>query len=457
MALAEWVSAGEPPFDLWAVDIRRFGPNHRDPAWVRGRTLEAYARHYSIAWPAEEFRSGRPLRRSPLYDRLKERGACFGEKLGFERPNWFADHALGETPEDCYSFTKPGWFEAVGREHRACRETAAIFDQTSFAKALLAGDGAEAALSWIAANNVAKAPGSVIYTQMLNRNGGIECDLTVTRLDRDRYYIVTGTGFATHDFDWIKRSVPEGVNATLIDVTSSRAVLALMGPRARDILVSCCADDLSNAAFPFMTAREICLAGAPVLAIRVTYVGELGWELHIPVEFAASVYDRLMAAGAPLGLVNAGYRAIESLRLEKGYRAWGADIGPDHTPLMAGLAWAVKSKSDQPFQGREALEQEATKPLPRRLAGFSIEDPAVTLLGRETIYRDGERVGWLSSGGYGYSIGQAIGYGYVRNANGVGEEFLQAGEYELDVAGERVLARLSLTAFVDPKGVRVRA
>jgi 4-methylaminobutanoate oxidase (formaldehyde-forming) len=457
MALAEWVSAGGPPFDLWAVDIRRFGPNHRDPAWVRGRTLEAYARHYSIAWPAEEFRSGRPLRRSPLYDRLKDRGACFGEKLGFERPNWFADCALGETPEDRCSFTKPGWFDAVGREHRACRETAAIFDQTSFAKALLVGNGAEAALSWIAANNVAKASGSVIYTQMLNRKGGIECDLTVTRLDRDRYYIVTGTGFATHDFDWIKRSIPEGANATLIDVTSSRAVLALMGPRARDILFSCCADDLSNAAFPFMTAREICLAGAPVLAIRVTYVGELGWELHIPVEFAASVYDRLMEAGAPLGLVNAGYRAIESLRLEKGYRAWGADIGSDHTPRMAGMSWAVKLKSDQPFLGREALEQEATKPLPRRLAGFSVEDPAVTLLGRETIYRDGERVGWLSSGGYGYSIGQAIGYGYVRNVNGVGEEFLQAGEYELDVAGERVRARLSLIPFVDPKGVRMRA
>lgn len=279
----------------------------------------------------------------------------------------------------------------------------------------------------------------------------------MTRLDRDRYYIVTGTGFATHDFDWIKRSIPEGANATLIDVTSSRAVLALMGPRARDILSSCCSDDVSNVAFPFMTAREIRLAGAPVLAIRVTYVGELGWELHIPVEFAVSVYDRLMEAGAPFGLVNAGYRAIESLRLEKGYRAWGADIGPDHTLLMAGLSWATKLKSDQPFQGREALEQETMKPLARRLVGFCVEEPEVTLLGRETIYRDGERVGWLSSGGYGYSMGQAIGYGYVRNPNGVSEEFLQAGKYELEVAGERVRARLSLSPFVDPKGGRLRA
>lgn len=457
MALAEWVADGEPPFDLWAVDIRRFGPNHADPEWARTRTLEAYARHYSIAWPAEEYRSGRPLRRSPLYDRLKERGACFGEKMGFERPNWFADLSAGEIAEDRYSFAKPGWFEAVGREHRACREAAALFDQTSFAKALLVGRDAEAALSWIAANNVAKPPGGVIYTQMLNRKGGIECDLTVTRLDHDRYYIVTGTGFATHDFDWIRRSIPQSANATLIDVTSARAVLALMGPRARDILSSCCADDVSNAAFPFMTAREIRLAGAPVLAIRVTYVGELGWELHIPVEFAVSVYDRLMAAGENFGLANAGYRAIESLRLEKAYRAWGADIGPDHSPLMAGLGWAVKLKTDQPFQGREALEKAAGSPPPRRLVGFSVEDPEVTLLGRETIYRNGERVGWLSSGGFGYSIGKPIGYGYVRHDQGVTLEFARAGDYELDVAGERVRAFVSLEPFVDPKGTRVRA
>ena len=355
MALAEWVADGEPPYDLWPVDIRRFGAGHKDPNWVRARTLEAYARHYSIAWPAEEYQSGRPLRRSPLYERLKAAGACFGEKMGFERPNWFADAAAGETPEDRYSFTRPGWFEAVGREHRACRTAAALFDQTSFAKAMLVGRDAESALSWIAANNVAKPPGSVIYTQMLNHKGGIECDLTVTRIDRDRFYIVTGTGFATHDFDWIRRSIPEKMDATLVDATSANCVLALMGPRARDILQSCCDDDLSNAAFPFMTAREIRLAGAPVLAIRVTYVGELGWELHIPVEFAVAVHDRLSEAGAPFGLANAGYRAIESLRLEKGYRAWGADIGPDHTPPMAGLGWAVKLKSGLPFQGRDAL------------------------------------------------------------------------------------------------------
>ncbi|NUJ80646.1 GcvT family protein [Methylocystis sp. FS] len=457
MALAEWAADGEQPFDLWPVDIRRFGAPHRDPSWVRVRTLEAYARHYSIAWPFEEFTSGRPLRRSPLYDRLKAKGACFGEKMGFERPNWFADVSVGEAPRDRYSFGRPGWFDAVGREHRACREAAALFDQTSFAKALIVGKDAEAALSWIAANTVAKPPGAVTYTQLLNRKGGIECDLTITRLSMDRFYVVTGTAFGTHDFDWIRRSIPEGMDAQVIDVTSANSVLALMGPRAREILQSCCDYDLSNVAFPFMSAREIRLAGAPVLAIRVTYVGELGWELHIPVDFAVSVYDALIEAGAPFCLVDAGYRAIESLRLEKGYRAWGSDIGPDHTPPMAGLGWAVKMKFGAPFQGRDALIEVGANPLPRLLAGFVVDDPEIALLGRETIYRNGLRVGWLSSGGYGYSIGKAIGYGYVRNSEGVDPAFVLSGEYQLEIAGERRPATVSLSPFYDPKGERLRA
>ncbi len=356
MALAEWVADGQPPYDLWPVDLRRFGRNHRDAGWVRTRTMEAYRKHYTIAWPGEEYTSGRPLRRSPLYDRLAARGACFGEKLGWERPNFFADIAAGEAAEDRYSFIRPGWHDQVAREHRACREAAALFDQTSFAKAELVGPGAEAALSWIAANDVAKPPGRVIYTQMLNAKGGIECDLTVTRLAAERYYIVTGTGFGTHDFDWMRRNIPAGCDAQLVDVTSGTAVLALMGPRARDILAAVTTDDVSNAAFPFAAAREIAIAGAPVLALRVTYVGELGWELHIPTEFACAVYDALAEAGRPLGMVDGGYRAIETLRLEKGYRAWGSDIGPDHSPGMAGLGWAVKLKSGLPFLGRAALE-----------------------------------------------------------------------------------------------------
>ncbi|HEX2447779.1 MAG TPA: FAD-dependent oxidoreductase, partial [Methyloceanibacter sp.] len=457
MVLAEWVAKGEPPYDLWPVDIRRFGKNHLDTNWVRTRTLEAYAKHYTMAWPFEEYRSGRPLRRSPLYDRLKAQGACFGEKLGWERPNWFADSVRGEKAEDVYSYGRQNWCEAVGREHKACRERVAVFDQTSFAKFVLVGRDAEQALSWIAANDVAKSPGHLVYTQMLNARGGIECDLTVARISPTEYYIVTGTGFATHDFDWIVRSIPEGLDARLTDVTSSNAVLSVMGPRARDVLQALTEHDLSNAGFPFGRAKRITLAEAPVLALRVTYVGELGWELHTPVEFAATVYDALMEAGKAHGVANAGYLAIESLRLEKGYRAWGADIGPDHSPLVAGLGWAVKLKSNTPFQGRAALEAQTAKPLPRLFAGFTA-DSSVILLGRETIYRDGERVGWLSSGGYGYTVGRSIGYGYVRDPeNGVDHAKVLSGSYELEVATERVPAEVFLDPLYDPAMSRIKS
>jgi glycine cleavage system aminomethyltransferase T/glycine/D-amino acid oxidase-like deaminating enzyme len=456
MALAEWVVKGEPPFDLWPVDIRRFGKNTLDTDWVRTRTLEAYAKHYTMAWPFEEPHSGRPLRRSPLYDRLKAQGACFGEKLGWERPNWFADFARGEKAEDHYGYGRQNWFDAVGREHASARECVAVFDQTSFAKFMLIGRDAEAALSWICANDIAKQVGSLVYTQMLNSRGGIECDLTVGRLSETDYYIVTGTGFATHDFDWISRSIPEGLDARLIDVTSSNAVLSVMGPRSRDVLQALTDYDMSNAGFPFARVKRIALANAPMLALRVTYVGELGWELHIPVEFASSVYDALMAEGRRHGIANAGYRAIESLRLEKGYCAWGADIGPDHSPLVAGLRWAVKLNSNKPFQGREALEAQASHKLPRLLAGFTT-DPAVVLLGRETIYRDGKRVGWLSSGGYGYTIGRSIGYGYVRDAeNGVDRESVLSGCYEVEVATTRRPAEVFLDPLYDPRMSRVK-
>ena len=456
MALAEWVAKGAPPYDLWPVDIRRFGKNHLDVDWVRTRTLEAYAKHYAMAWPYEEYSSGRPLRRSPLYDRLKAQGACFGEKLGWERPNWFADSSAGERPEDEYSYGRQNWFAAVGREHQAVRERVGIFDQTSFAKFLMIGRDAEAALSWICANDIAKPPGSLTYTQMLNAHGGIECDLTVARLAEDRFYIVTGTGFATHDFDWIRRNIPKGLDTRLQDVTSENAVFSVMGPRARDLLQALTRDDLSNENFRFGACRPISIAGAPTLALRVTYVGELGWELHVPVEFAAAVYDRIMEAGRPHGIANAGYRAIESLRLEKAYRAWGADIGPDHSPLMAGLAWAVKLRKDIPFFGREALEAQRERPLPRLLAGFTVDDPDVVLLGRETILRNAERAGWLSSAGFGYTIGKSIGLGYVRNAAGVDADYVMKGEYELEVAGEPVKATPFMKPPHDPEMARVK-
>ncbi|MEM7223267.1 MAG: FAD-dependent oxidoreductase [Pseudomonadota bacterium] len=458
-ALAEWIAADEPPMDLWPVDIRRFGQAHQSIDWVRERTLELYGKHYTVAWPHEEHRSARPERRSPLYTTLAAERACFGEKLGWERPNWFdPDGAVcnGRTPEDVNTFGRPNWFAAVGREHQAVRTRAGLFDQSSFAKFLLVGPDAASALSWFCANDVDKPVGSLVYTQMLNRRGGIECDLTVARLAEDRFYIVTGTGFATHDFSWIERAIPEGSRATLLDVTSATATLTLMGPRARDILSAVTSDDLSNDGFPFGTWRAITIGGAPVRALRLTYVGELGWELHLPSEHALSVFERLSAAGQAHGLANCGYRAIESLRLEKAYRAWGSDIGPDHTPLEAGLSWAVKLRKNIDFQGREALAAQAGAPLKKRLVGFTNEDPEVVLLGRETIYRDGERVGWLTSGGWGHTLAKNIGYGYVRNGEGVDEAYLTSGSYELEVASQRVPCQIHLAPLYDPKLERVK-
>lgn len=456
MALAEWVAKGEPPFDLWPADIRRFGRPHFDEDWIRARTYEAYGKHYTMAWPSEEHQSARPCRKSPLYDTLLNAGAVFGEKLGWERPNWFADLDAGETPGDVYTFQRPNWHAAVGREHKAGREAAVVFDQTSFAKFVLKGPDAESALSWVAANDVTSPVGSLIYTQMLNDRGGIECDLTAARLGHDEYYIVTGTGFATHDFDWISKNIPAGMNAQLIDVTSAYSVLTLMGPRARDILQAVTRADVSNAAFPFGKVRTIGIAGAPVNALRVTYVGELGWELHVPVEYATTVFQAVRKAGVEHGLRNAGYRAIETMRLEKGYRAWGADIGPDHTPDEAGLGWAVKMKKEIPFKGREAVASQRTNGVRKILATFTA-DADVILSGRETIYRNGERIGWLSSGGYGHTIGKSIGLGYVRNLAGVTKDYVLSGTYELEVATTRIPCDVTLSPLYDPAMKRIKA
>jgi len=380
----------------------------------------------------------------------------FGWKLGWERPNWFAPK--GVEPKDVYTYGRQNWFPYVGIEHKACRDNVVVIDQTSFAKFLMVGKDAEAALSWICANDVAVRPGRLVYTQMLNERGGIECDLTVSRLDDDCYYIVTGTGFATHDFHWIRKHIPDGLDARLIDVTSSNGVLSLMGPKARNVLASVTEADVGNAAFPFGHQREIMIAGTPVRALRVTYVGELGWELHMPPDSLASVYDTLMKAGAPHGIRNAGYRAIESLRLEKFYRAWSSDISPDHSPLEAGMGWAVKLKKNVPFLGREALARQAMKRLPKLLACFTVDDPSIVLLGRETIFRNGKQVGWLSSGGYGYTLATNIGIGYVRDKeNGVSPEDVLSGTYELEIACERYPAKVSLEPLYDAKMTRIKA
>ncbi|MEQ8395105.1 FAD-dependent oxidoreductase [Thalassobaculum sp.] len=453
-ALASWVMDGTPPMDLWVVDIRRFSSLHRDDAWVRERTLEAYGKHYAIAWPHDEYASARPRLTSPLYDRLKSRRAVFGSKLGWERPNWFAPE--GVEPIDRPSQGHANWFGPVGEEHRACREGVVVFDQSSFAKFEVRGSASAERLEWICANRVARAPGRLTYTQMLNERGGIECDLTVARLAEDRFYVVTGTGFRTHDAAWIRGHLGTA-DVVFEDVTEAWATLTLMGPRSRDLLAAVSADDLSNASAPFGSVRSITLAGQAVRALRVSYVGELGWELHTPVEAAGAVFDALMTAGAPYGIRPAGYRAIESLRLEKGYRAWGADITPTDSPFEAGLGWAVKLGSDGDFLGRTAAAAVAAAPLKKSLVGLSVADPAAVLVGRETILRDGQPVGYLTSGGYGYTLGCNIGYGYVRNAGGVDEGYLRAGDYRLVVAGAEYPAILHVDPLYDPTNARLKA
>ncbi|WP_395812913.1 FAD-dependent oxidoreductase [Devosia sp.] len=453
--LAAWAATGEAPMDLWVVDIRRFAAMHRDRDWVNERTLEAYGKHYTIVYPHEEYTSGRQRIVSPLFERLKARGAVFGSKLGWERPNWFAPQ--GTAPADVYSMGRQNWFVPVGEESRLVRQSVGLFDQSSFAKYEVSGPAAVAALSWICANTVDKPVGRLTYTQMLNSRGGIECDLTVARIGEDRFYIVTGTGFRTHDFAWIKDHLPAGGGATLTDVTEQFGTLSLMGPRARDVLAAVTSADVSNAAFPFGHVRTIPIAGTEVRALRVTYVGELGWELHIPLDKTGDVFDALMEAGKPYGLQPVGYRALEALRLEKGYRAWGADITPNDTPFEAGLGWAVKLRGDTPFMGREALEAAQGKPQKKRLATFTTAREDVVLLGRETILRDGQFAGYLSSGGYGYTIGKPIGLGYLRKPDGVTDAWIQSGRYELVVAGETVAAQLTLEPLYDPSSARVKA
>ncbi|MBB6469033.1 4-methylaminobutanoate oxidase (formaldehyde-forming) [Aminobacter lissarensis] len=453
--LAQWVVDGEAPLDLWVVDIRRFSGLHRHRQWVSDRTLEAYGKHYTIGYPHEEYASGRPYIVSPLYERLKQYRAVFGSKLGWERPNWFAPE--GMEAKDVYAMGRQNWFEPVGDEHLHVRKSVGVFDQSSFAKYELAGKDAQKALDFICANDVSKPAGRLTYTQLLNTRGGIEADLTVARLADDKFYIVTGTGFRTHDLAWISDHIPAGLDAKLVDVTEQYGTLSLMGPSARKVLEAVTDADVSNAAFPFGHISEIEIAGATVRALRVTYVGELGWELHVPIAATGEVFDTLMAAGKPHDIRPIGYRALESLRLEKGYRAWGSDITPNDTPFEAGLSWAVKLKKDIDFLGRKALEKTGNAPLTKRLACFTVDDKDVVLVGRETILRDGQPVGYLTSGGYGYSVGKNIGFGYVKNAGGVDDAFLTGGSYELVVAMERVPAKIHLEPLFDPAAARVKA
>ncbi len=453
--LAEWLIDGHMPIDLWSVDIRRFGGYANNTAYLRERSAEVLGLHYQMAWPNREFETARNLRLSPLHDRLAAQGACFGVKAGWERPNWFARPA--QRPEAEYSFGRQNWFDNHAAEHRAAREAVAVFDQSGFAKLLLQGPDALAALQRMCGNNLDVPLGRAVYTAMLNERGGFESDLTVIRVGAAEFQIITGTAQATHDADWIRRGLRTGERAELVDVTDATAVIGVMGPRSRELLRRVSDADFSNAAFPFGTSRLVAIGMATARAVRITYVGELGWELHVPAAQAAPVYDALMAAGRELGVTNAGHYAINSLRLEKGYRAWGAELSPDDTPLEAGLGFALAWEKPGGFAGREALARQRAAGLGRMLATFVLDDPAPVLWGAEPIERDGATVGYTSSGSYAHTLGAAIGMGYVASPSGVSAEWLRAGRYAIVIAGERYAARVFLRPPYDPERARILA
>ncbi len=454
-ALAQWIVDDRAPMDLWQADIRRFAPFHADPTFLRARASEVVGVHYFVAFPNREFESGRELRKSPIYGRLEAKRACFGAKMGWERANWFAP--AGVEPHTVYSFGRQNWFPYVAAEHRAAREAVAVFDQTSFAKFLLEGDDAETVLQHLCANDVAVRPGRMVYTGMLNDRGGYESDLTVTRLRDDAYFIVSGSAQTTRDACWIRRHVPAGARAAVTDVTEAYAVLAVMGPRARALIGRLTDADLDNDAFPFATSREIRVGPVLVRASRITYVGELGWELYVPADVAPAVYDALWAVGRDLGLADAGYYAIDSLRMEKAYRAWGRELTSDDTPLEAGLGFAVSWGKPIPFLGREALLAQRKQPLTKRLVSFVLDDPAALPLGDEPIWCGAERVGSVTSAAFGHTLGRAITMGYVRRPAGVDAAFVARAPFEIEIAGDCFTARGSLRAPYDPDALRVKA
>ncbi len=441
--MAEWITAGEPSLDVWEMDIRRFGPHYRSPAYTLKRAKEVYETYYDIRYPGHEREAGRPLRVSSAYPWHVEHGAEFGEKSGWERVNWYSSNAPGGDPElRPRGWAGMHWSPAIEAEHRATRTVAGLFDESSFAKLELSGPGAAELLERLCDNRVSRDVGAITYTQMLNRRGGIECDFTVTRIEEELFGVVTGTAFGNHDASWIRRHLPEDGSVRLSDVTARWACFALWGPKAYEILAPLTPDPLD---FPYMSMREIAVGDAPVRALRVTFVGEAGWELYCPTEYGAGLWRALWGAGRSHGMLACGYRAIDSLRLEKGYRVWAADITPDETPYEGGLGFCVRK--DKTFIGSEALSDTPE----RRLRCVVLHDPRSVALGNEPVRLGDEVVGRVTSGGYGYTVERSIAYAYLPAEVELGTEV------EIDIFGTWVRGELTREPLVDPRGERVRA
>jgi len=450
--VAEWIADGEPSLDLWHMDIRRFGAQYRSPAYTHARIKETYETYYDIRFPNHERQAGRPLRISPANAWHREHGAAFGEKSGWERVNWYEPNAAaGDEDLRPRGWAGKHWSPAIGAEHRAAREAVALFDESSFAKLEIEGEGAESFLETLCDNRIARGVGQITYTQMLNGRGGIECDFTVARLAEDRFSIVTGTAFGNHDREWMRRHLPGGEEVRIHDVTSRWACFGIWGPRARDVLQPLTPQDLGNEAFPYMSLRETTVGNVPARMLRVTYVGELGWEIYCPAEYGLGLWRALWEAGQPYGMLGGGYRALDSLRLEKGYRVWGADITPDETPYEGGVGFCVKLDKPMGFVGEEALLAARESGPRTRLRCLTLEDPRSIALGNEPVRVGGKVAGRVTSGGYGYTVGSSIAYAYLPPEHAAGTAV------EVEIFGRWVEGEIATEPLFDPKGERIRA
>jgi 4-methylaminobutanoate oxidase (formaldehyde-forming) len=455
-ALAEWIVNGSPTTDLTSVDIRRFAPFNGNNRWLHDRVAEILGLHYEVPWPNREMATARPFRRSPVHHLLASANANFGSRNGWERANFFAPP--GEEPIIEYSWGKQNWLPWSAAEQTATRTAVAVFDQTSFSKFVLVGPDAESALQWLCTADMAVEVGTTVYSGLLNERGTYESDVTVTRTADDEFLIVSSAATTERDKDHIRKNLPPGNHAQLVDVTSSLAVFGVMGPRSRDLLATLTDADLSDDAFSFGTSKPITLGYAEVRATRITYVGELGWELYVPAEFAVGVYDDLMEAGGRFGVARGGYYAIESLRLEKGYRAFGRELTPNDNPVEAGLLFACKLSSDVDFLGRAAVEKARAEGPRRRVVGFSVGSPEPMLWGGELVLRDGVVAGQVTSAAWGETTGSCVGLAYVRSADGtlVDAQWIRSGEYHVNVGGTLYPITVSLKAIYDPTNARIR-
>jgi glycine cleavage system aminomethyltransferase T/glycine/D-amino acid oxidase-like deaminating enzyme len=452
--LAQWVEDGEPPCDVTALDVRRFAPFHGNSTWLRERVAESVGFHFSVPWPNREATTGRGLRRSAVHEKLRRAGASFGAKMGWERANWYAPPGVAPTVE--YSFGRQNWWPYVRREHEATRARVSLFDLSSFAKFTLKGPDAGQVLQQLCSNDIGVRPGRIVYTAMLNDRAGYVSDLTVTRVAEYEYLIVTGAGQATADFDYLETAVAD-CRAEVIDVTSDYAVLAVMGPLSRTLLGRLSSSDLRTSSFAFGESHLIDVGGCTCRASRITNVGELGWELYVPAGMACALYEQLLVTGEDLGLTHAGYYALDSLRLEKGYRAWGRELSPDVTPAEAGLLFTCKLRSGLEFRGRDALKAQIREGMYRRLVSITVGEPEAVIWGGEVVLRDGIPVGATTSGAFGYTIGKPVGFAFLRREEApIENTWITSGSYEVDIAGHRFPADVYIRAPYDPAGTRVR-